>query len=92
MDRGEKISVYCYQLNPKYLNKDKIKILVFLNIYLPSSVYILIAKPRGSRTVSAEPLSPAIKNTADIEIIDILLLETYRQLKNASKHVFLFLV
>jgi hypothetical protein len=37
---------------------------LFLDIYSPSSVYILIAKPRGSRTVSAEPLSPArAKNT-----------------------------
>jgi len=64
MDHEQKILVYYYQLNPKYLEKRKFFFVLFLDIYSPSSVYILIAKPRGSRTVSAEPLSPArVKNT-----------------------------
>jgi hypothetical protein len=59
-----------------------------LNISSPSSVYILIAKPRGSRTVSAEPLSPARKEYTDWnESIQY----AYQQLKNASQDVFLIL-
>jgi hypothetical protein len=64
MDHERKISVYYYQLNPKYLDKyRKERISNLVSSKLPSSVYILMAKPRGSRTVSAEPLSPARKDT-----------------------------
>jgi len=41
----------------------------------PSSVYIFIEKPRGSRTVSAEPLSPA-RNIKLKEIYDVIDIDT----------------
>jgi hypothetical protein len=63
MDHEQKIWVYYCQLNPINLNKNKIEFFYSKRILKnkPSSVYILIEKPRGSRTVSAEPLSPARK-------------------------------
>ena len=38
----------------------KMGVLLPTRSQLPSSVYILMAKPRGSRAVSAEPLSPPV--------------------------------
>lgn len=58
MDHERRISVCYSQLNPKYLWKENRIDRDRMDV-VPSSVYIFTAKPRGSRTVSAEPFSPA---------------------------------
>lgn len=54
----------------------------FFLLFRPSSVYIFTAKPRGSRTVSAEPFSPA-KTNVD-KITKIFLRFSTRQSSNFS--------
>jgi hypothetical protein len=59
MDHEQRRSEYYYQLNPIDLEKILGFLVKIIKEIKPSSVYIFMEKPRGSRTVSAEPLSPA---------------------------------
>ena len=72
MDHERRRSVCCCPPYPKCLDWTKNNTCSFWSSLpkpsWPSSVYIFTEKPRGSRTVSAEPLSPArTKRTERIE-------------------------
>ena len=64
MDRERRRSACCFRPDPTNLNRSGGEhFLPVVNYGQPSSVYIFSAKPRGSRTVSAEPFSPARTTT-----------------------------
>ena len=54
LDFELRILVKCYREDPKYLVQTNITIWSMKHEYMPSSVYILTAKPRASRTVSGK--------------------------------------
>ena len=92
MDRGRRRSACCCPPDPKDLNRSESEqFLSTGNRGQPSSVYIFKEKPRGSRTVSAEPFSPAREKQRLFSFVSREQ-KSHQRWRNASAHAFCCLV